>query len=459
MESELEDLETIAELVAARTYAPGMRGVAKAVADLIAEGKLVPGTRMPSIRRLAEELDISPTTVAAAWSHLASLGSIESYGRKGTYVSARNLPSRPRRRWHYSDDSSSYHFDLSTGVPDPELLPDPRSALNTIDLGKTASYLDPPVLSELTEEIFSLLPGSFGRFDLGLTVVDGALDAIGRVLDLLPKRPGAVAIEEPCFPALYDLIESKGYAVHPVPLDDHGLMPGALESTLSSQRIRALICQPRAQNPTGVSTTAERRDQIAAVLAGHPEVYVIEDDHSALVSESPLASLVEKIPERTAYVLSFSKSHGPDLRLAAIVADTAAIADLESARTLGPSWSSKILQAILLVMLRSATTGPFVAEAARTYGERRLEVSTALGLQGVRGDGINLWVAWTDLSLLIHLAHEKIRVVPGSHFYLAGSSSAPTFRLTLGDPWNPFDVVMAALSESMSRSLAAGPYR
>ncbi len=455
----MDDLETIAGLVASRTQGTGMRGVAKAVTDLIAEGKLAPGTRMPSIRQLAGELGVSPTTVAAAWSHLASMGSIESYGRKGTYISARSLPSRPRRRWSYYEDSSTYQIDLSTGVPDPELLPDPRPALGEVDLGKTASYLDPPVLPELKEKIFSILPTGFGRHDLGLTVVDGALDAIGRILDLLPKGLGGVAIEEPCFPALYDLIESKGYAVYPVPLDDDGLNPVALETVLREQRVRALILQPRAQNPTGISTTVERRDAIASILAAHPEVYAIEDDHSALVCESPLHSLLEQLPDRVAYVLSFSKSHGPDLRLAAIVADSGAIGDLESVRTLGPSWSSKILQATLLAMLRSAATGTFVAQAGRAYGERRRRVGGELGLDGVRGDGINLWVAWTDLSLLIHLAHEKIRVVPGSHFYVAGSANSPTFRLTLGDPWNSFDLVLEALSESMSRSLAGGPYR
>ncbi|MBN9618633.1 MAG: hypothetical protein J0H43_02720, partial [Actinobacteria bacterium] len=81
--------------------------------------------------------------------------------------------------------------------------------------------------------------------------------------------------------------------------------------------VRALILQPRAQNPTGASLTPERVAALAAVLAD-PGVLVIEDDSSGAVASTPALSLGSVLPSSTVHIRSYSKSHGPDLRIAAV---------------------------------------------------------------------------------------------------------------------------------------------
>ena len=78
-----------------------------------------------------------------------------------------------------------------------------------------------------------------------------------------------------------------------------------------------LFLQPRAQNPAGSAMTARRAKALAGVLAGTATI-VVEDDHSYEISTAPLVSLGRWMPDRTVHIRSYSKSHGPDLRLAAV---------------------------------------------------------------------------------------------------------------------------------------------
>ena len=105
-----------------RLDAPTAKGLAQAVSRAIRDGELSAGDQLPPIRRLAEELMISPTTVSSAWQLLSRSGNIRSDGRRGTTVAptGRNGGERYSRALRHDSDVT---LDLSTGVPDPALLP------------------------------------------------------------------------------------------------------------------------------------------------------------------------------------------------------------------------------------------------------------------------------------------------------------------------------------------------
>ena len=154
------------------------RGIAAAVSRLVTTGKLAAGTRLPTVREVARELGVSPTTVSEAWRSLTRAGAIQTRGRSGTFVA----PVLPRQRWRYSQLGgrvAAVTRDLSTGVPDHDLLPDLTDALKRVGDGRlTSSYLDAPVLPELEAALHERWPFPPGQ----LTVVDGAMDAIDRVI-------------------------------------------------------------------------------------------------------------------------------------------------------------------------------------------------------------------------------------------------------------------------------------
>jgi DNA-binding transcriptional MocR family regulator len=127
-------------------------------------------------------------------------------------------------------------------------------------------------------------------------------------------RPGdRVAVEDPGWPLIGDLVSAIGLRAEPVAVDSGGPVPDRLAAALRAGA-RAVIATPRGQNPTGAVIGARRAAQLQDVLAGNPHVLVIEDDYIAGIAGAPYAAVHGRSDRWTA-VRSVSKVLGPDLRL------------------------------------------------------------------------------------------------------------------------------------------------
>jgi DNA-binding transcriptional MocR family regulator len=393
------------------------RGIAAAVSRLITSGHLPAGARLPTVRVVAGGLGVSPTTVSEAWRNLILAGAIQTRGRSGTFVSG---PLPPRARLRYAQLSGArvdLPQDLSTGVPDPLLLPDLTAALRRIGDGRWAgSYLDAPVLPELE----ALLRERWPYPPEKLTVVDGAMDALDRVAGAVLRYGDHVLVENPAFPPLLDLLQALGATVVGVPMDSAGIVPDALRQAIRDYRAVALFLQPRAHNPTGTSMDESRAALLANVLLDAPHLLVVEDDHAGGIATAPPVSIGRYLPERTVHVAGFSKSHGPDLRLAAVGGPAHVLDALADRRLLGPGWSSRLLQGVLLDLLTDPQAVARVAAARDAYAARRaalLAVLHARGVTATAADGINLWMAVPDQqNAMVALAAHGVAAAPGAPF-------------------------------------------
>ena len=412
------------------------RGIATAIGRMISSGELVIGAQLPTVRQLSRKLGVSPTTVGEAWRSLAEVGAIETLGRNGSFVRQPTGPGGPRRYRQVAADSDHRgHFalDLSTGTPDSSLLPDLRTALARVSSQTlTISYLDHPVLPQLEEALRHRWP----FVPEELTVVDGAMDALDRIAQVVVRLGDRVIVEHPTFPPLLDLLEKIGADVIGVDVDAEGMNVEALTAALE-QKPTALFLQPRAQNPTGVTMTAQRSQEIAdAIIAsGHSEsITIIEDDHAGDIAVGELNSIGNYLPTRTVHIRSYSKSHGPDLRLAAVGGAGDVISAAANRRLLGPGWSSRILQAVLLELLDDQATLESLSHARAEYARRRQEVVQILSERNVFStgtDGINLWVRVSDeRSALMTLAAQGIGAAPGTPFLV--NTHPDSMRLTVG---------------------------
>jgi DNA-binding transcriptional MocR family regulator len=422
--------------------------ISASVEAAIRSGELTPGEPLPSVRRLAEHLRVSPTTAAAAYRDLQIRGLVTAAGRRGTRVS----PRPPVRHLSPATVPPGTR-GLLDGNPDPAFLPDLGPALASLRPPRLL-YGEPanlPELLDLGAELFTAdaIPADF------LLVVGGAVDGIERTL-MAHLRPGdRVGVEDPGYPPVFDLLLALGLVPVPLPIDDHGVLPDELE-TVARGPLAALVITPRAQNPTGAALDARRVRDLRDVLARRPDVLVIEDDHGGAVSGAAAHSVGGRALERWAVVRSFSKSLGPDLRLALMAGDPVTISRVEGRQQLGVGWVSHVLQRLVVTLWRDPGVQGLMAEAAAVYAERRQALVDALAELGMaaRGrSGLNVWVPVADEQVALRrLLDAGWAASAGERFRMR---SEPAVRLSIARlPVDEAPSVAAALAAPPS-----GPVR
>ncbi|MEU7167458.1 aminotransferase class I/II-fold pyridoxal phosphate-dependent enzyme [Streptomyces morookaense] len=401
--------------------------ISASVERAVGAGRLAPGELLPPMRELAVELGVNPNTVAAAYRTLRERGVIETAGRRGSRVRPRPA-STPRDLLQVEVPEGVR--DVSTGNPDPALLP----ALGEAFAAAAAKAARNPVLygeEAVDTELERMAVAAFaadGVPEGPVAVTSGALDAIERLL-AAHLRPGdAVAVEDPGWGSLLDLVPALGLRPVPVAVDDEGPLPGEADRALR-QGARALVVTDRAQNPTGAAVSEARARELRPVLAAHPDVLLIEDDHGHGIVDLPLFPLAGAT-RHWALVRSFAKAYGPDLRLAVLTGDAVTVDRLRGRQRLGPGWVSHVLQDAVLHLWRSGAVDE--AAVAASYGRRREALITALRERGVAAQGrsgMNVWLPVPDeTGAVARLLHSGWAVAPGARFRL---SSPPGVRLTV----------------------------
>jgi DNA-binding transcriptional MocR family regulator len=363
----------------------GAATIAATIESAIAEERLAPAARLPAVRDLAGELEVSPATVAAAYRTLKQRGLVSANRRRGTVVAAQpplrvvgGRPLPPGTR------------DLAAGNPDPALLPPLGPALARLD-SEHKLYGGPNKLARLVEPAEADFAADGIEGDIA--VVGGALDGIERILQTQLRPGDRVAVEDPSWPRIRDLVSALGLEPEPARVDQHGLVPEALERALQ-RGARAVIATPRGQNPTGAAVDSERGGLLRELLGRHPEVLVVEDDYVAAVAGAPYVGL-RGANARWAVIRSLSKVLGPDLRVALVAGDPLTISRVEGRQLLGAGWVSHLLQQTAAHLWASAATRKLLARAERTYAERRAALVDALARSGIAAygrSGLGVWV-------------------------------------------------------------------
>lgn len=385
---------------------------------MIAQGIVPAGDKLVPIRTVAKELGVSTATVADAWAILRAHGFISTDRRRGTTVRAD--PGHGRSRyWRVTMEPGTLRLDLSTGTPDPALLPrlEPILARVQTDLDVT-SYLEPSIVPELEAVLRERWP-----YDPeAMMVVDGANDGLDRVARTLVRLGDVVVVEDPTYPLLLDQLEALGAEVVGVPMDADG--PNlAVVGTALARKPRAMFLQTGAHNPTGIAISPARAAAIADLVRGS-DVIVVEDHHPGIPGPRGDVTVGTSAPGQVVRIHSFSKTHGPDLRIAGMAGPADLLEEIDRRRQLGPGWTSRLLQRVLLDMLSTPEVDDRVTEASLVYRERRGALAAALdqhGLAVVDGAGLNLWVPVAHEHLTtVSLAAKGIGVAPGEPFRVVG---------------------------------------
>jgi DNA-binding transcriptional MocR family regulator len=408
-------------------YVPVGHSASEIAADVeaaIRDGRLRPGQALPPVRLLAAELGLSPATVASAYRDLRVKGVARGQRRAGTRITG-SPPTSPRPPIAVPAGVRN----LVSGSPDPALLP-ALPALRTAVASSPRLYGDAAISPRLAE----LATRRLRADDIDpahLAVVSGALDGVERVLAAWLRPGDRVAVEDPGYPPLLDLLTALDLGVVPMRLDESGVRPESLAAALAVG-CQAAVFVPRAQSPTGAAWDSDRAAELASVLTAAPDTLVIEDDHAAEAAGAP-ARTVTGQRRKWAVIRSVSKTLGPDLRLAMLAGDPVTVARVEGRQALGPGWVSNLLQETVAELWQDPSVGRLLERARTTYARRRARLIAdlaAVGIAAVGRSGMAVWVPVADEpGATSALLDRGWAVAPGERFRI---TSAPGIRIGIG---------------------------
>jgi GntR family transcriptional regulator/MocR family aminotransferase len=374
--------------------------IAQELRQMILDGRLRPGQRLPGSRELAADLGVARITVVVALERLVAEGYLEGRERVGFFVAAappdaglRVPPMEPRpdegaiREPVFRLDAPPLlplvrggrprpELDFWVGRPDPALFPAQawREAIRA-KLARAgpalAEYPEPQGDVELRAAIAEWLGPSRGmRVDPDdVVVVAGSQEGLNLVARMLVGHVKAFVHEDPCYGGALELFARAGLPCLPVPVDAHGLAVQRLPEI----RRALLYVTPSHQYPLGVTLAAERRARLLdwAVRTGS---FVLEDDYDGdfRYEDSPLPALAA-LDQRgcVLYLGTFSKSLAPGLRLGHLVVPPGLRAAARAWKALSSIASPWLEQAAMAEFMRSGAFERHVRRIRRAYRARR----------------------------------------------------------------------------------------
>lgn len=426
----------------------------------VRSGRLTAGTRLPSSRDLARDLDVSRGVVVTAYEQLTAEGFLIARRGDGTRIAplARpdgdtappgeraprpGAPDRPD-----GEPAPPASYDLTPGRPDLAAFPRERwiaaarAALRTLP-HDALGYPDPGGVPALRAE----LAGYLGRVRAAhadpdrVVIMNGVAHGLSALLALLRAQGGnpALAVEDPTSARQLPMMESAGLRLARVPVDDEGLDVAAL----ARSGARAVLVTPAHQYPTGVVLSAARR---AALIAWARDVdgLILEDDYDAefRYDRDPVGCLQGVDPDRVVLLGSVSKSLAPALRLGWAVAPPALAARLRDHRSRTDLGAPVVEQYALTEFLRSGGYDRHLRTMRRRYRTRRDALTAALGahlpaarVHGVSA-GIHLYVelppGCDEDAVVADAARMGVAVTGGRSLWSAGRAADAPPALVLG---------------------------
>lgn len=299
---------------------PKYIALANAIAEAIESGELKVGDRLPPQRQLAWKLGVNPSTTMQAYREAARRHLVSGEVGRGTYVldgskeaslfslkAQQNVPSL---------------VDLSTNVP---VMDDQNT-----DIGTTLSALIQSGMAATTQNYLSADMMAYSHAILsqwlqirGMSVLPhniklcaGAQQGILAALLSLCQAGEPVLVEAFTAPGIKAAAKALHLPLHGIALDEQGIIADDLDRAIRATGAKVLVLMPILQNPTAITMTKERQQQIAKIVLKH-NIVVIEDDiYGALTEVSPLSCL---LPNHSLLVSSFSKTVAAGLRIGYIV--------------------------------------------------------------------------------------------------------------------------------------------
>ena len=431
----LEDLRLVED------ESPVYRRLADAIAERIAAGTLAVGDRLPPQREIARALGINVTTVTRALSTLQERGLLEARPGRGTTVAARDEAERPGFVSAPSDQSGI--IDLSVNRPATSAYLDAVSALlprlpRDKHYAALQDYHPPEGPLWARAAIADWLKSVVGEGDPGRVVLAaGAQHGLDCVLGAVTRQGEVVLADEVTYQGINALCRVHGLDLRGVAMDRGGMRPDAFEAACAQLRPRAVFLVPTLHNPTTVTLSEERRQQLAAVARRH-NVLIIEDDVYRPLSDDDLPSFASLEPELTVHIGALSKCLAPGLRLGFVIAPRAIAGQVAAALRIN-CWSISPLTALIGArLIEDGSAARIIEIQKQELRQRQAILSEILGRYDVQSQPIatHAWLRlpepWRGAGVARTCLARGVAVLPGDAFAVGREPVQHGVRINVG---------------------------
>lgn len=443
---------------------PLVSQIVEGIKSLIAERKLRPGAKIPSIRQFAETHGVSVSTVVEAYDRLVADGHLVPRQNAGFYVRAtsrgvyreeaqslRNIRFDPlwfvRKAW----ESRSAEVTPGFGwVPD-DWLDDGavRRALRSLAAkppSKSLGYGNPRGLTSLRLKICDwLAEQEIGAAPDQVLTTNGASHALELVSQYLLRPGDNVLVDEPGYSVMLSNLRARGAHLVGVPWTPQGPDVAIFEKLVTEYRPRAFFTNSRLHNPTGASFSGATAHRILQ-LAERYDFIVVEDDVCADLDSQTRHSLacLDQL-HRVIYLTSFSKSISPRLRVGFIAAHQDAIEDLAQIKMMTGLTSSEMAERLTYEVLTEGRFRKHVRALCDRLSEAQERTAQRLEQAGMElfdapKSGLFLWARqpkFADSAELCNRAIEADILLAPGHLFMTDGQASPWMRFNAGFSESP----------------------
>lgn len=431
------------------------------IRDMIMEGTLQEGFRLPPERKLAQNLEVNRSTVLNAYRELKADGLVDSRVGQGTVVCARRASGIQNKgimqetlpwRQYFSEGMARSRdtmvrdlmelanredmISFAAGVAIPGI--DSLDALQNIQL-RLVKDCKHSILHHTPTEGHYPLRESISRLMKSrqayvppeeVVVLSGSQQGLDLTARSLIDPGDVVVVEEPTFFCALQIFNSLGARILGVPVDGDGMRMDMLESLLQRYKPKLVYTMPTFQNPSGVVMSLERRRQLLN-LAYKYRVPILEDDpYGELRYEGEALPSLKALDEfgYVIYLSTFSKVMFAGLRIGWAAAPKPFIHQLTILKQLADLHASSMAQWIFDAFLREGLLEPHIQRIRKENMYRRdimleeLEKYAVPGMEWNRPEGgIYIWCTLpgqiNPSRLIARAADRKVAYVPGEVFF------------------------------------------
>jgi GntR family transcriptional regulator / MocR family aminotransferase len=426
--------------------------------EQIISEQLLPGTRLPATRKLAQDLGVSRITVQNAYADLESEGLIGSREGSGTYVltalsSSTAISENGETvwpRWQQNlgagdifegetPPESPRHPDLIsfTGVGDPHEFPikDFYKSLQTVIRTAGLQALDygdleggyPPLRATVAHILASQ---GIRANPENILITSGSQQGLALVCQLLLKPGDVILVEKPTYNLALDLFRALDLEIVGLDVDADGLPVENLEPIVQQVHPKLVYTIPNFQNPAGVCLSGPRRRGLIA-LAERYNMPIFEDDFVGdLRYEGRAQPAIKALDSggRVIYGGTFSKMLMPGLRVGYLVAEGPVFARLAQSKMVTDLTTSPLLQYTLNEYVNVGWYQKHLRRSTRIYRQRREAMMAAIGqflpaeVSFIRPQGgLFIWLRLPDKMSAVDLLPEALKAgvefAPGTRFF------------------------------------------